>query len=85
MNLLCLSSRELGPCSGVETAVDFAGEVALEAAADLSEGAAFGGAALDVGAGSRIHAHAGDDGHVEGTVETSVSTTVDAVPDGVAR
>ena len=65
--------------------VDLAGEVALEAAADLAEGASFGGAAFDVGAGSRVHAHAGDDGHVERPVEASVTAAVDAVTDGVAR
>ena len=40
-------------------AVDLAGEVALEAAADLSEGASFGGSFLDVGACGGVHAHAG--------------------------
>ena len=83
--LLCLSSREFGPGCGVEAAVDFVCEVALEAAADFTEGASFGGAAFDVGAGSRVHAHAGDDGHVKGTVEASVTAAVDVVPDGVAR
>jgi hypothetical protein len=40
-------------------AVDLAGKVALEAAADLSEGASFGGSFLDVGACGGVHAHAG--------------------------
>ena len=86
MNLLCLSSPgELILSGGVEAAVDVAGEVALEAATDLPEGAPFGGTALDVGAGSRVHSHAGDDGHVECSVEAPVATPVDPVPDGVAR
>ena len=63
--------------------VDFAGQLVFETAADLVECASFGGAALDVGAGAGVHAHAGDDGHVEGAVEASVSAAVDAVPDGV--
>src|SRR3954470_12936818 len=50
---------------GVEVAVDLAGEVALEAAADLSGCASFGGPAFDVGAGARVHAHACHDGHVQ--------------------
>ena len=45
-------------------AVDLAGKVALEAAADLSEGASFGGSFLDVGACCGVHAHAGYHGHV---------------------
>src|SRR5665647_556321 len=73
LNLLCLSSRGglafLGCCGAVEVAVDLAGEVALEASTDLAEGAAFSGSALNVGAGGRVHAHAGDDGHVERAVE----------------
>src|SRR5674476_1064850 len=88
MNLLCLSSRGglafLGCCGAVEVAVDLAGEVALEASTDLAEGAAFSGSALNVGAGGRVHAHAGDDGHVERAVEATVTAAVDAVSDGVA-
>ena len=56
MNLLCLSSRDLGAAGGVEVPVDLAGKVALEAAADLSEGAALRGAAFVVGASSRVGA-----------------------------
>lgn len=53
LNLLCLSSRrKLGSCFGVEVSVDLTSEVSLEAATDLSEGAAFCGAAFDVGAGA---------------------------------
>ena len=85
LNLLCLSSPgELILSGGVEAAVDVAGEVALEAATDLPEGAPFGGTALDVGAGSRVHSHAGDDGHVQGAVEASVAAAIDAVSNGVA-
>src|SRR5665647_525741 len=88
LNLLCLSSRGglafLGCCGAVEVAVDLAGEVALEASTDLAEGAAFSGSALNVGAGGRVHAHAGDDGHVERAVEATVTAAVDAVSDGVA-
>src|SRR5699024_8165473 len=39
----------------------------------------------DVGASSWVHAHASDDGHVEGAVQTAVTAAVDAVPHGVAR
>src|SRR5665648_199275 len=80
LNLLCLSSRGglafLGCCGAVEVAVDLAGEVALEASTDLAEGAAFSGSALNVGAGGRVHAHAGDDGHVERAVEATVTAAV---------
>jgi hypothetical protein len=84
-NLLCLSSSrlvELG--GGVKAAVDLAGEVALEASADLSEGASFGASAFDVGAGAGVHAHAGDDGHVQRAVQAPVAAAVDAVADRVA-
>ncbi len=57
--LLCLSSGQREGRGGVELAVDLAGEVALEAASDLFERLALGGASLDVGAGDGIHAHAG--------------------------
>src|SRR5665647_636273 len=85
LNLLCSSSRglvELG--GGVEAPVDLAGEVALEAPTDLSEGASLGRAAFDVGAGAWVHAHAGDHGHVQCAVEASVAAAVDSVADGVA-
>lgn len=85
LNLPCLSSREFGPGCGVEATVDFAGEVALEAASDFAEGASFGGASFEVGTCSWVHAHARNDGHVQGPVEASVTAVVDAVPDGVAR
>src|SRR5665648_1019251 len=78
LNLLCSSSRglvELG--GGVEAPVDLAGEVALEAPTDLSEGASLGRAAFDVGAGAWVHAHAGDHGHVQCAVEASVAAAVD--------
>ena len=65
--------------------VDLTSEVSLEAATDLSEGAAFCGAAFDVGAGAGVHSHAGDDGHVEGPVQAAITASIDAVPNGVAR
>src|SRR5215469_17256980 len=40
--------------AGCEVAVGLAGDIALEAADDLGFGAAFGGAAGDVGAGGRV-------------------------------
>ena len=83
LNLLCLSSwiRGLG---GVELAVDLAGEVALQAAADLSWGSTLGGPSFDVAAGARVHPYASHGSHVQGAVETPISTSVDAVAHGVA-
>src|SRR5215204_7415611 len=83
LNLLCLSSwiRGLG---SVELAVDLAGEVALQAAADLSWGSTLGGPSLDVAAGARVHPYASHGSHVQGAVETPISTSVDAVAHGVA-
>jgi len=64
--------------------VDLAGEVPLERASDLAEGASLGGALVNIGAGVGVHSHAGHDGHVECPVEPAVAATVDAVADGVA-
>ena len=80
--LLCLSSRGCG--RSVELAVDTAGEVALKASADLFGAASFGGAALNVGAGIWVAAHAGDDSHVQGAVQSSVSAAVESVSCGVS-
>src|SRR5215208_4219001 len=81
VNLLCLSSwiRGLG---SVELAVDLAGEVALQAAADLSWGSTLGGPSLEVAAGARVHPYASHGSHVQGAVETPISTSVDAVAHG---
>jgi hypothetical protein len=61
-----------------------AGEVALYAAADFPVGLSFGAAALDVGLGFRMAAHAADGDGVQGAVELAVSEAVDAVPVGAA-
>ena len=66
MTLLCLSTL-------AEGAVEVAGEVALEAAADLFVGLALGTAALDVGQRRRVIAHAGDGDDVQGAVELAVA------------
>ena len=83
LNLLCLSSRCCSGSRGVELSVDLAGEVALEGASDLTQGAALGCALGDLGTGVGVHAHAGHDGHVEGAVEASVASAVDPVAHGV--
>src|SRR5215218_4106330 len=64
-NLLCLSTWLRRGLGSVELAVDLAGEVALDAAADLSQGASFSGSFLDVGAGPWVRPHASHDGHVQ--------------------
>ena len=79
--LLCVSSRRYGT---VQLTIDPSGEVALEAAADLLVGAAFGAASFDVGAGGGVAAHAGDDGHVQGSVQPPVTATVETVSGGVS-
>lgn len=53
------------------------GEVALEAASDLFGGASFGAASFDVGAGVGLVGHAGDHGHVQGTVEPSATAAIE--------
>ena len=59
-------------------AVEVAGEVALDAAADLPVGFAFGAAALDVGQGGRVAAHAADSDDVQGAVELPIAEPVEA-------
>lgn len=64
-------------CGVVELPVDASGEVTLEAAADVLRGAPFGAAAFDVGAGGGVAAHAGDYGHVQGSVQPPVTAAVE--------
>src|SRR5438045_1751991 len=55
-------SRELrGSGAVAEVAVDLAGDIPLQAADDLPLRPAFLGAPFDVGAGSRVGPHPGDD------------------------
>jgi hypothetical protein len=50
-----------------------AGEVALDAAAYLAQGLAFGQAALDVGLGGRVAAHPGDGDDLQCPVQLAVA------------
>jgi hypothetical protein len=68
--------------AGAEGAVEVAGEVALDAAADLPVGLAFGAAALDVGKGGRVAAHAAHCHGVQCAVELPVAGPVETVPAG---
>src|ERR1700751_939986 len=77
--LLCLSSG-CGEGGRVgfwawEIGVDFAGDVALQAADDLAFVEAFVGPSFDVGAGGFVVTHADDGDDVERAVGLSVSTT----------
>ena len=63
------SSRAGFGVGGVEGSVDLAGEVALEAPADLLGCAAFGAPSLDVGAGVGVVGHARDRRDVQGAVQ----------------
>src|SRR5699024_2378996 len=83
--LLCSSSRADGWLGRVEDPIDLAGEVALQAAADLLGGAALGSSSLDVGPGFRVMCHAGADGDVQSPVQTSAAAAVAAVADVAPR
>src|SRR5215218_1294551 len=65
-------------------AVDLPGEVALEAADDLSLALALRGAPRDVLLGAQISAHPGQTGHVQRTVGLPVATAVETVPNDLA-
>jgi len=67
-----------------EFAEDLAGDVALEDAADLSGGSAFGLSALGVGLGVRVAAEPGARDDVERAVQLPVAVSVEAMPAGVA-
>ena len=82
MTLRCMSSgrRRRDRCG--EGAVELAGDVPLEAAADLALGLAFGGAALDVAAGAGATAHSCHRDGVDGSVQGPVAAAVEAVVAG---
>ncbi len=61
-----------------------AGEVAFEAADRFAGGLAFGLPALDVVAGLRVAAGAGDGDAVQGGVDLAVAAAVEAVAVGLA-
>ena len=69
---------------GAEVGVNLAGDVTLETAHDLGLGFAFCRAALGVGAGGRVGAHAGEHDPPQGMVGLAVAAGVEAVADGLA-
>jgi hypothetical protein len=87
LTLLCLSSgrrgcRRLGGEGGAGVrAVELAGDVALEAALDLTAGLALGYAVGDVVLGGRAAPHAGDGDGVDCAVQGPVAAAVEPVPD----
>ena len=68
----------------VEVAVDLAGDVALQAAHDLSFALAFGGATLDVAPGSWVFAHADEHDAPERFVGLAVAARVQSFPHDLA-
>jgi len=59
---------------------DLVGDAAFRASADFAGRLSLGGAALDVGEGRRVAAHARDRDAAERRVRPPVSTPVEAVP-----
>ena len=84
MTLLCLSSGIRG-AESVKCAVYAAGQIALDASADFLVGTAFCPPLFDVFPSLKTGGHFGQCDHVEDAVQASVPTSVQAVPDGVAR
>lgn len=62
-----------------ELLVDGVGEVALERAQGVAFAAAFGAAALEIGAGAGVVASLGERHHVQGVVEPPVAAPVEPV------
>src|SRR5919112_1821561 len=84
LTLLCLS-RPLRRCHGSrELPVELAGDVALEATADLSRGLSLCSASLDVGPGSGTASYSGRGDGVDGAVQRPVTTAVEPMPDDPA-
>jgi hypothetical protein len=76
--------RVFGVYAVSEDGVDLASHVALEASDDLGLRHALCSAALDVGAGGRVEAHADEHDPVEGCVGLTVPASVEAMADGLA-
>ena len=75
-----------GDCWGVgEELVDFAGDVAFEAAEDLSAGLALRGAPGGVGLGALVAAEADHGDAPEGVVGLAVAASVQPVAHGAPR
>jgi hypothetical protein len=64
--------------------VELAADVTLEDADGLASGAAFGGAAGEVGAGAWVVTESGQGDGVERSVEAAVAAAVEPVTPGVA-
>jgi hypothetical protein len=77
--LLYLSSGHRGCMECVQGAVEMAGEVAFQGATNLTVGAAFLDAFLDVGAGIGVVSHADHRDGVQCPVQTPVPTPVESV------
>src|SRR3974377_2228172 len=84
LTLLCLSRTYRRIHRPGELPVELAGDVALEAAADLPGGLSLGGAPGDVGAGPGAAAHPDQRDGVDGAVQGPVAAAVEPVPDGLA-
>src|ERR1700722_8124451 len=86
--LLCCQAGWLGGGFGRfrprQASVDFAGDVALEAADDLAFGESFRGPPVDVVEVGLVPAHPDDGDHVEGAVGGRVAAAAEAVPAGGA-
>src|SRR5437762_13481696 len=67
-----------------EVPVELAGDVALEAAADLPHGLSLGGAPGDVGTGPGAAAHPDQRDGVDRAVKSPVAATAVPVPHGLA-
>src|ERR671919_758087 len=84
LTLLCLS-RSTCWCHGSgEVPVELAGDVALDAAANLPWGLSLGGASLDVGAGAGTAADPGQRDGVDGAVQCPVTAAVESMSDDSA-
>ncbi len=79
--LLCKSSRRWRV---LEESVEVAGEVALEAAGCFAAALAFLDATVDVGDRRGMGSTAGDEDHVQRSVEPAIAAAVESVADGLS-
>jgi len=70
---------------GAHDPEDSAGDVAFQATSDLPISFAFPSTLFNVGSGFEIIGHLRQSNHVQRTIEMSITTSVETMPDSVSR
>ncbi len=70
---------------GAQAGADLTGDIPLQAADDFLPGCPLGRAALEVGAGGRVRAQAGEHDPPQGVAGLTVTARIETAADGLAR